>query len=78
MMIVGDTYVQIIPVKSEWILNFLARNQETSEDKCHNRHSRDGNPIECCDQLEWQGPAIYERHSPKVDAIALPSTISSH
>jgi len=42
---VGSTYVQIIPVKPEWVLNFLAGNQEANEDERYDRHSGYGNPI---------------------------------
>ena len=52
MVIVSGTYVQVIPVKPEWVLNFFARNKEANEDERNDCHSGDCNPIECGDQLE--------------------------
>ena len=52
MVMVSGTYVQVILVEPEWVLNFFARNYEANEDGRHDRHSGDRNPIECGDQLE--------------------------
>ena len=46
MVMMSGTYVQVIPIETEWVLNFFARNEEANEDERHDCHSGDCNPIE--------------------------------